>query len=107
LTAFQPASRQVVVGPRIERTDVAALCALLDALAASQPTGTIDVDVRALARCDLMTIDGLARLALAARRRGRSIRLICVPPELHELVALSGLMHVLPCRPAPSVEVGR
>ena len=107
MTAFQHALRQVVVGSRLERIDVARLCALLDRLIARQPMGTIDVDVRALARCDLVTIDGLARLALAARQRGRSIRLIGASPELHELLALSGLKHVLPCPPAPSVEVRR
>ena len=107
MTAFQPAPRQIIVGSRIERSDVAPLCALLDALAARQPTGTLDIDVRALDRCDLLTIDGLARLALAARQRRRSIRLLGASPALRELLTLSGLRHVLPCPPAPSVEVRR
>ena len=107
MTAFQPAPRRVIVGSRIERSDVAPLCALLAALAARQPTGSIDIDVRALARPNLMTVDGLARLALAARQRRRSIRLLGASPELHELLTLSGLRHVLPCPPAPSIEVRR
>ena len=56
-----------------------------------------DVDVGGLARCDLGTIDGLARLALAERRAGRRIRLVGATPELAELVALSGLTRILPC----------
>ncbi|HEY7130743.1 MAG TPA: STAS domain-containing protein [Candidatus Limnocylindrales bacterium] len=62
------------------------------------PSGpeVVDVDVRALKRCDVGTVDALARFALVARREGRSIRLVNAPPELVELVALSGLTRVLP-----------
>jgi ABC-type transporter Mla MlaB component len=60
-----------------------------------------EIDVRALSRCDIGTIDALAHLALVARRDGRSIRLVNAPPELVELVALSGLTRILPASPAP------
>jgi hypothetical protein len=40
-------------------------------------------------------VDTLARRALAERRRGRQFRLACAPPELRELIALTGLAGVL------------
>jgi ABC-type transporter Mla MlaB component len=59
----------------------------------------LEVDVRAMTRCDIGTVDALAQLALVARREGRAIRLVNAPPELVELVALSGLTRVLPASP--------
>jgi ABC-type transporter Mla MlaB component len=68
----------------------------------------VDVDMARLRRCDLGTIDGLARLALAERRAGRRIRLVGASPALVELVALSGLTRVLPALPRDrSVDVRR
>ena len=61
----------------------------------------LEVDVRALDRCDIGTVDALAHFALVARREGRSLRLVNAPPELVELVALSGLTRILPSSPAP------
>jgi ABC-type transporter Mla MlaB component len=59
-------------------------------------TGVVDVHVASLTSCDLRTVDRLARCALEAHRNGRRIRLVGAPPELVELVALSGLTRVLP-----------
>ena len=53
-----------------------------------------------LGKVDLSTIDRLARVQLAARRLGRTIRLAGAPPELRELIALVGLAEVLPCSPS-------
>jgi ABC-type transporter Mla MlaB component len=105
LAASEHAPRQVVVGSRLERTDVDELRALLNVLVERQPVGVIEVDVAALGRCDLGTVDGLARLALAARQIGRSVRLVGAAPALSELLGFSGLTRVLPCRPDASVEV--
>ena len=58
-------------------------------------------DLSALDDADLETIDLLARLQLAARRHGRTLRLLHAQPALRELVALAGLCLVLP------VEAGR
>src|SRR5262249_58354029 len=58
-------------------------------------------DLSALDDADLETIDLLARLQLAARRHGRTLRLVHAQPALRELVALAGLCLVLP------VEAGR
>jgi ABC-type transporter Mla MlaB component len=45
---------------------------------------------------DAVTVDALARLQLAARRHGCTVRLRYASPELLELVAFMGLGDVLP-----------
>ena len=45
----------------------------------------------------LEAVDDLARLQLAARREGLSIRLRRLSPALSELLELAGLAEVLPC----------
>ncbi len=55
---------------------------------------SFDCDVGALPSSAL-TVDVLARLELAARRRGRRIRLHNASRELEELVAFMGLAGVL------------
>jgi hypothetical protein len=57
----------------------------------------LEVDIAA-GRCDLGTVNFLARLALHARRTGREVRLVGATPELLELIALAGLSPFL--RPA-------
>jgi ABC-type transporter Mla MlaB component len=52
-------------------------------------------DVRSVP-ADAVTVDALARLQLAARRTGCTIRLRHASPELRELVAFMGLNEVLP-----------
>jgi len=47
---------------------------------------------------DAVTVEALARLQLAARRRGCEVRLRNAEPALLELVELMGLTHVLPDR---------
>ena len=71
-------------------------------MTAQRPERTIVCDVSALPP-DVGAIDEylassnfkLARLQLAARRKGAEIRLCEVPSELHELLALCGLGDVL------------
>jgi ABC-type transporter Mla MlaB component len=45
---------------------------------------------------DAQTVDALARLQLAARRRGCRVRLLGASAELLDLVSLIGLGEVLP-----------
>lgn len=45
---------------------------------------------------DAGTVDALARLQLAARRRGCQVRLRAASPDLRELIAFMGLQDVLP-----------
>ena len=47
----------------------------------------------------LATVDALARLQLAARRRGLELRLHSPQPELRELIELAGLTAVLGVEP--------
>jgi anti-anti-sigma regulatory factor len=53
---------------------------------------------------DLAVVDTLARLALAERRRGRTLRLGNVPRELRELLVLTGLDGVLGVEPGREPE---
>ena len=52
-------------------------------------------DATELTGPDLETVDALARLQLAAGRRGFEVRLHNVPPDLAELLELCGLAQVL------------
>ena len=54
-------------------------------------------DASALAQPDLVTIDGLARLALATRGLGHGLRLCQASSELTGLLSLVGLAGVVPC----------
>jgi anti-anti-sigma regulatory factor len=54
----------------------------------------------------LATVDALARLVLAARRRGLELRVRNVPRELRELVELAGLTAVLGVEPRRETEEG-
>ena len=58
-------------------------------------TDPIDCDLSAVVRPDLGTVDALARMSLAAKRRDCRLRLHAVSPELRALVALAGLSDVL------------
>jgi len=51
--------------------------------------------LRAGRRADLSVVDGLARLQLAARRVGYSIRLRGAPSQLRELLELAGLSGIV------------
>jgi uncharacterized protein (DUF1684 family) len=77
-------------------TDLPGLCARLrDALAtAAAEVAFCDVDDRV--ESDLLTVDALARLQLAARRMGCGVRLRNAPTDLHGLVAFAGLADVIP-----------
>jgi anti-anti-sigma regulatory factor len=54
------------------------------------------VVARLAGRVDLELVDRLARLTLAARRRGEALRLHDPPPDLRRLLELCGLDDVLP-----------
>lgn len=55
----------------------------------------IDCDVGSQVRPDLRTVDALARLQLAAIRRGFRVRLVNASPDLVDLLDLSGLAGLL------------
>ncbi len=64
-------------------------------MGADAPTEIEICDVRG-ARADAATVDELARTQLAARRKGRRIRLRHASTALLELIAFMGLEEVLP-----------
>jgi ABC-type transporter Mla MlaB component len=66
------------------------VCALLR----DQVTAVVLCDVGGVG-ADAVAVDGLARLALAARRRGCQIRLHRASEELRELISFMGLEDVL------------
>ena len=64
----------------------------------------IPCDVAWVARADVHVIDALARLQLAAKRRGCSLVLRNASRELAELVGLMGLADVLAVEPRRQAE---
>lgn len=82
-------------GP-LARPDLPGLCDRVCALLAAHGPGEARCDVAGI-DADAVAVDALARLQLAARRRGCRVRLRNCSPALRELVALMGLEDVLPC----------
>ena len=62
----------------------------------ASPGREIECDVAALTDPDNGTVDALARLQLAVKRLGGSIRLRGTSTRLEELLALTGLGEVMP-----------
>ena len=90
------ASRTValqVTGP-IEPTDLPGLCERVCALFEANAGVVVICDVSGV-EPDAVTVDALARLQLAARRRGCRVRFRRASAELLELVAFMGLGDVL------------
>jgi ABC-type transporter Mla MlaB component len=81
-----------ISGP-IRRDDLPGLCNRVGRLLPE--TGIARCDVEGV-EPDAVCVDALARLQLAARRRGCCVRLEHASDALLELVALMGLTHVLP-----------
>jgi ABC-type transporter Mla MlaB component len=81
-------------GP-ITRADLPGLCDRVCALLSESGSGTVLCDVQGV-EPDAVTVDALARLQLAARRRQCQVRLRNASDELVELVAFMGLSDVLP-----------
>jgi ABC-type transporter Mla MlaB component len=91
-----PAPRTIafaVKGP-ITRRDLPGLCARICALLEGTDAAVAICDVAGI-EPDAVTVDALARLQLAVRRRGCEVRLRNASDELRELVALIGLDDVL------------
>jgi STAS domain len=99
----------LVIGGSIAPTDAAALCErarpLLVELVATDGDSII-CDAGRL-RADVAAVDVVARLALAARRLDRGMRLRRAPSALRELLALAGLADVVPCGPESGLDPRR
>jgi anti-anti-sigma factor len=94
----------VVIDGPIDRAGIPALCAGVLRLIDDSPATRVLVDVTALEAPDAATLDALARLRLAARRRGLDICLSRASPRLVELLALAGLQGILPLDDASGSE---
>ncbi|RSS55130.1 STAS domain-containing protein [Streptomyces sp. WAC01280] len=90
----------VTLPARPTRGEVALLCAELGAA----PPGDVVCEVGALAHADLSAVDALARLRLAAGRRGHLIRFHGAGPELRALLRLTGLDETLGLQPDQAVD---
>ena len=88
-----PAPDFAVSGP-IARTDLPGLCNRVRAVLGQCGPGDVYCDVRTVAP-DAVTVDALARLQLAARRRGCRVLLCNASPQLLDLVAYLGLSDVI------------
>jgi ABC-type transporter Mla MlaB component len=80
-------------GP-IERSDLPGLCDRVCALLERSGPGVVHCDVGGV-EPDAVVVDALARLQLAAARRGCRVRLVNASAGLRELVELLGLTEVL------------
>ena len=92
-TSGRQAVAFAIRGP-IRRADLPGLCDRVCALLAESGE-TVRCDVDGI-EPDAVTVDALARLQLAAKRRGCTVVLECASPELLEIVQLMGLDRVLP-----------
>jgi ABC-type transporter Mla MlaB component len=79
----------------VSRGEMTALLARVRPFPCAGSAGMVVCDLGGWGRADLGTVDALARLHLLARRRGRRLRLRQVPPELADLIRLTGLAGVL------------
>lgn len=76
-------------------------------LGAGRDVRLIICDVGALREPDAVTVDALARLQLTVRRGGREIRILDARAELQDLLALMGLLDVLPPCEGSALEPSR
>jgi len=85
----------VIRGP-IVRADLPGLCERVCALLAENRAEVVRCEVDGV-EPDVVTVDALARLQLAAQRTGCQVRLCGASDALLELVAFMGLEDILPC----------
>jgi hypothetical protein len=86
----------LTVHGRIDPGDAGALVAAVERALDRSASGPVTCDVAGLLDPDLVAMDALARMQLAARTRGRMVRLRDPTRELAELLVLCGLWDVLP-----------
>jgi ABC-type transporter Mla MlaB component len=102
-----PRTVVLVVGDGIHCATVTHFCDRVRALLVSGDAELVTCDVAELVAPDATSVDALARLQLAARRSGGSIRLRHAQRRLRDLLALLGLDGVLPLRPDLAVDPDR
>ena len=88
-----PQPMLTLAGP-LEAPALSALCAQVQRLVRTGAR-VVTCDVQDVPASHLTTVDALARLQLTARRAGGRIRVLDVPPELADLLALAGLTAIV------------
>ena len=88
-----PPSRDsgVTLAGRIGPDEADALVTCVCARVAAGESGPLACDVAGVEDPDMGTVDALARMALAARRLGRTVALRHARPDLLELLVIAGL----------------
>ena len=97
----------LVLSGRVAPADLPELVARARALLESDPHRRIVCDVGALVEPDAATVDAIARLQLAARRRGRDVSLVRASARLQKLLSFCGLDEAIPPCEGLVVEPGR
>lgn len=95
-----PRTALMLVEPPIRPGDVAGLCEKVRRLLVDDRADVVTCDVASLAEPDLVVVDALARMQLAARQAGGTIRLRDAGAALLALLGLVGLDGVLPLCPS-------
>ncbi|MPZ70623.1 MAG: STAS domain-containing protein [Actinobacteria bacterium] len=83
------------IGGRLDRAHIPRLCREFGALLGSSGARVVVCDVGGLIDPDCVAVDAVARLQLAARRRGATVTLLRASNELKELLELIGLENVI------------
>jgi ABC-type transporter Mla MlaB component len=94
MAASGPQSVSFAIRGPIARADLPGLCQRVCAVLEGAGTRVVFCDVRGV-EPDAATVDALARLQVAARRRGCRVRLRYASAELLALVDFMGLREVL------------
>ncbi|MGH8888646.1 MAG: STAS domain-containing protein [Acidothermaceae bacterium] len=94
MSAADPRTIAFAVRGPIDRADLQGLCDRVCGLLGGEGAAAVKCDVAGVP-ADAVTVDALAALQLAARRRGCQIRLCNASADLLDLVALMGLTDVL------------
>lgn len=90
-----PVTIEFAIWTPLQRSDLPGLCERVCALLAAADPVIAFCDVSQLQAVDAVTVDALARLQLAGRRRGCQVRLRHASEPLRQLVWLMGLEGVL------------
>ncbi len=88
------AALALVVTAPIARSDIPGLCARVRGLLDASDAERVVCDMAAFSHPDAVAIDALGKLALAVRRRGKTIELLRASAELRDLLNLVGLADV-------------
>lgn len=95
MAAARPLTLELTIRPPLTRADLPGLYARVCRMLTIADPVLFYCDVSEIVNPDAVSVDALARLALAARRHGTEIRLRGAVPALRELVELMGLGEVL------------